>query len=271
MTTRLNPLKTTRSGRLATTDAIAPSHDPETPDDLETEEPETGPLRRCIVTRERQPKERMIRFVVGPDRTIVPDLACKLPGRGIWLSASGDVLLSGSTSPGSMIPGSTIGPGSARDGGRQLTKAFARAARGPVSVPPDLHERLIAALSRRIQDTLGLARRAGQAVAGFEKAREWVRVQQARVIVQASDGSPAERARFLSGLDPALAVIDPLPATALGHIFAREHTVHVAVSTGRLAEALLLDAGRISGLRRLTETGPGRMTRLGHEEAGANG
>src|ERR1700685_441932 len=56
------------------------------------DEPETGPLRRCILTRQRLPKERMIRFVVGPDRQIVPDLAAKLPGRGIWLSASADVL-----------------------------------------------------------------------------------------------------------------------------------------------------------------------------------
>ena len=45
--------------------------------------PETGPLRRCAVTRERLPKERMIRFVIGPDRTVVPDLAERLPGRGI--------------------------------------------------------------------------------------------------------------------------------------------------------------------------------------------
>src|SRR5579859_3654258 len=63
-------------------------------DEADEAEPETGPLRRCIVTRERLPKERMIRFVVGPDRQIVPDLAAKLPGRGIWLSASWDVLQS---------------------------------------------------------------------------------------------------------------------------------------------------------------------------------
>jgi hypothetical protein len=53
------------------------------------DEPETGPLRRCVVTRERLPKERMIRFVVAPDRRLVPDLVATLPGRGIWLSAPG--------------------------------------------------------------------------------------------------------------------------------------------------------------------------------------
>ena len=49
--------------------------------DTDAEEPERGPLRRCIVTRERLPKERMLRFVLGPGGTLVPDLAGKLPGR----------------------------------------------------------------------------------------------------------------------------------------------------------------------------------------------
>ena len=155
--------------RRNTTDAVA-----ETADD----EPETGPLRRCIVTRERQPKERMIRFVVGPDRTLVPDLLATLPGRGIWLSAAGDVIETARAQGG-------------------LGRAFARAARGPVIVPPDLPAVLEAALVRRIGELLGLARRAGQAVAGFDKAREWLRSGRGRLILQASDGSAAERARFL--------------------------------------------------------------------------
>lgn len=138
-------------------------------------------------------------------------------------------------------------------------------------MPPDLHAMLIAALSRRITETLGLARRAGQAIAGFEKARDWMRTGQARAIVQAADGSAAERARFLSGIDPTIPVIDPLTADELGRIFGRDHVVHVAVATGRLAETLVHDAGRIGGLRRLTDAGTGRMTPSGHEEAGTNG
>ena len=135
---------------------------------------ETGPLRRCIVTRERLPKEQMIRFVVGPDRTLVPDLTATLPGRGIWLSARWDVLETARAQGG-------------------LGRAFARAARGPVIVPPDLPAVLEAALVRRIGELLGLARRAGQAVAGFDKAREWLRAGRGRLILQASDGSAAER------------------------------------------------------------------------------
>jgi uncharacterized protein len=202
--------------------------------ELTTEdEAETGPLRRCIVTRERLPKERMIRFVVGPDRTLVPDLAATLPGRGIWLSASGDV----------------IETARARGG---LGRVFARAVRGPVNVPLDLPVVLDAALVRRIGESLGLARRAGQAVAGFDKAREWLRSGRGRLVLQASDGSAAERARFLAGAGESVTVLDPLSTADLGRVFGRDHVVHVAISPGRLGERLAIDAARLNGLRRRT-------------------
>ena len=172
----------------------------------------------------------MIRFVVGPDRSIVPDLAATLPGRGIWLSARGDVLETARAQGG-------------------LGRAFARAARGPVIVPPDLRAGLEAALIRRIGELIGLARRAGQAVAGFDKAREWLRTGRVGLIVQASDGSAAERARFLSGAANSVAVWDPLPAAALGRVFGRDHVVHVAIAPGRLAGRLMVEAERLSGLR----------------------
>ena len=137
-----------------------------------TDEPETGPLRRCIVTRERLPKERMIRFVIGPDRQVVPDLAARLPGRGIWLSASrGCDTVASAGDEGRQKERQTGGSAD-----RHLARAFARAARGPVSLPSDLSGLLQAALVRRISEILGLTRRAGQAIAGFEKAREVLRL-----------------------------------------------------------------------------------------------
>ena len=189
------------------------------------DEPETGPLRRCVVTRQRLPKERMIRFVIGPDRMVVPDLTAKLPGRGIWLSAVGDVIETARTKG-----------------------AFAKAARGQVSVPPDLGSGLQVALARRIGETLGLARRAGQAVAGFVKAREWLDAGRAGLIVQARDGSGDERARFLGGRAAGLTVVTPLDGAQLGAIFGREHVVHVVVAPGRLAEVLRVEAERLAGL-----------------------
>jgi uncharacterized protein len=248
-------------------------------------EPETGPLRRCIVTRERLPKERMIRFVVAPDRRIVPDLAGRLPGRGIWLSASGDVLNWGGAQedkpPEHQARGSRQRDDKGPDGGRakekqgdgnnrHLARAFARAARGPVSVPPDLCVLLQTALIRRIGECLGLARRAGQAVAGYEKAREALRTGRYRLVLQASDGSEAERSRFLSGFGPDLTVIDPLPGDALGRIFGRDYVVHVAIAPGKLAESLVVEAGRLAGLKNGSARALGSARATGRETASVN-
>ena len=188
------------------------------------DDPERGPQRRCIVTRAQGDRGRMIRFVLGPDRQVVPDVAARLPGRGFWLSARADVL------------------DTARAKG-----AFARAARGPVSVPADLNGVLQAQLARRVSDHLGLARRAGQAVAGFAKAREWVQAGAAGLVVQASDGSEDERRRLLSGAE-SVAVAWPMDAAGLGAVFGRDQVVHVAIAPGRLAGMLLDEVLRLSGV-----------------------
>ncbi len=164
----------------------------------------------------------MIRFVLGPAREIVPDLAGRLPGRGMWLSARGDVLE------------------------RALSRgAFMRAARGPVTLPSDLRARIEDGLRARIRDLLGLARRAGQAVSGWQAGREWLQAGRAGLIVQASDGSPAERARFGGRGLPSVA---PLTAVELGGVFGRDHAVHVVVAPGRLADAIRAEAGRLAGI-----------------------
>ncbi len=171
----------------------------------------------------------MIRFVLGPERMVIPDLAARLPGRGFWLSPSADVIET-----------------AAKRG------AFARAARGPVILPPELATLLREGLTRRVTDMLGLARRAGQAVGGFAKARE--ALAKAGVVVQASDGSDEECRRLLSGSRD-VAVVRPLTAAALGAVFGRDHVVHVAVAQGRLAEALKAESFRLVGVT----TGSGTM------------
>ncbi len=166
----------------------------------------------------------MLRFAVSLDRVIVPDLTEKLPGRGMWLSARADVIETA-----------------------QKRGAFARGARGAVTVPADLVMMIDRGLSRRIAELLGVARRAGQVVAGFEKAREWLASGRAGLIVQASDGSVDERARFVGGRD--IPVASPLPGAELGAVFGRDRAVHVAVAKGRLAEAIAVEADRLAGLR----------------------
>lgn len=166
----------------------------------------------------------MIRFVVGPGAELVPDLDASLPGRGLWLSASRDVL-----------------ERAARSG------AFAKAARSPVQLPPDLRDRIEDALKRRIRDRVGFARRAGQAVAGWQVVKEWLAGGRVGLLVEAADGSPAERDRLRGSRD--VPVVTPLSAAELGGVFGRDHAVHVALAPGRLAETLRVDAGRLAGIR----------------------
>jgi predicted RNA-binding protein YlxR (DUF448 family) len=183
----------------------------------------------------------MIRFVVGPDRSIVPDLAAKLPGRGIWLSARADVLETARAKGG-----------------------FARAARGPVTVPADLVTMVRNGIVRRIIEFLGLARRAGQAVAGFEKAQALLRAGRAGLVVEAADGSADERARFLSGSPSGLRVVAPVEAAALGAVFGRDRAVHVAIVPGRLADALAEEAERLAGFAdRVFADGAVDLTKVG--------
>ncbi len=166
----------------------------------------------------------MLRFVAGPERQVVFDAAATLPGRGMWLSPRADVLEQ-----------------AIRRG------VFSRAARMPLTVPPDLADHVQAALNRRLTDLLGLARRSGAAVSGFEKAQDWLRANRAGLVVQAADGSPEERARFLAraGSVPVVAV---LSAATLGKIFGRTHTVHVILGPGRLARMIEIEARRLQGV-----------------------
>ena len=189
------------------------------PDD----EPEEGPQRRCLVRRECFPREHMLRFVVGPGDALVFDVTATLPGRGLWLSASADVIEK-----------------SLKQG------VFARAAKRHVAVPPDLALRVGSALRQRVVELCGLARRSGQAVAGFEKAREWLAAGKAALVCQALDGSAEERARFIGGRDVPVATV--LSAAELGRIFGREHAVHVVIAPGGLAGKLLNDVLRLAGV-----------------------
>ncbi|MGP1394063.1 MAG: RNA-binding protein [Inquilinaceae bacterium] len=185
-----------------------------------------GAERRCIATGLIAPKAALIRFVVAPDGTLTPDIDAKLPGRGLWVAADRAAL-----------------DKAVRKG------AFARAARMPVTVPEGLTARIEAMLTQRCADILGLARRAGIAVAGFEKAREWLVRGEAAVLIAARDGAPDGRGKLqrLAGTRP---VVAPLTAAEMGAAFGRDHAVHAAVGAGGLADRLLVEARRLDGLRR---------------------
>ena len=187
------------------------------------DEPERGPCRRCLITRAQGKREAMLRFVAAPGGELVFDPNATLPGRGLWLSADGNVIKS------------AVQRG-----------IFARATRRPLKLPEDLQAHVSTALTQRIIDLLGLARRSGAAISGFEKARAWLREDRGGLILQAADGSAEERDRFAGGSTiPRLTL---LSAATLGRIFGREQTVHVVITPGRLANMIEIEARRLQGV-----------------------
>jgi len=234
-----------RKGRLPTSEihqTQAPSPDSDIELDLIELDDEKGPQRRCIVSRESGNPEVMLRFVVAPDGTVVPDLAAKLPGRGIWLSAKRDVLETART--------------------RHL---FSRAARQPVKVPEDIAQVLVSGIEARLVQGLGLARRAGQALCGFVKCREWIAAGKAGLVIQGSGGSPDELRRLISGNNKV--PVRTLPAQMLATAFGREHAVYVVIAPGALAQRLMAEHERFLGLTDGLVPEP-RNERLGREQAG---
>jgi predicted RNA-binding protein YlxR (DUF448 family) len=184
------------------------------------------PERRCIVTGETGPKGGLIRFALGPDGQIVPDLAEKLPGRGMWVSADRAVL------------------------DKAAAKGFfQRAAKMPVQVPPGLTDLVEAALARRVVDTVSLARKAGLAVAGFEKVKGWLAEGRARVLLQASDGS--ERGKGKLWTPEGGRWFGCLTAAELGMAFGRDSVIHGALAAGGLSKRVVEEAAKLAGFRQI--------------------
>jgi predicted RNA-binding protein YlxR (DUF448 family) len=171
---------------------------------MPTETVAASPIRKCIVTGEELPPERMIRFVAGPSGEVVPDLARKLPGRGMWVKAERALV------------------GQARE--RRL---FAKAAKAAVKADEDLEDRIEWLLLERVLADLGRARRAGRAVAGFVRVEQMIGRQQAGLLIVAmeADGDGLSKLRA-TGL-PIERLAD---APALGRVFGRDQAVYVALS-----------------------------------------
>lgn len=181
------------------------------------------PRRRCLVTGEERPRTELVRFVVAPDGGVIPDVDGRLPGRGMWTAARRVAV--------------------AEAVARRL---FGRAAKQPVRTAPDLADQVEKLLRRRCIEGLGLARRAGQAVGGFERVREWQRQGKVGALVVAADAS-AEGRRKLGAEDAAVAT--GLRSEELGAAFGSEALSYVALAPGKLAERIAVDIARLAGFR----------------------
>lgn len=183
------------------------------------------PERRCIATGEVQPKRGLIRFGVSLEGVIVPDVLEKLPGRGVWVAADRAALET------------AVEKG-----------LFARAAKQAVTVPETLVADVEALLVRRLIDGVSMARKAGRAIAGYEKVRDWLGKEEVRILFQASDGSERGKSK-LHAPGGRGSYFEVLTASELGLSFGRERVIHAALGHGGLTERIREDAIRLSGVR----------------------
>ncbi len=170
----------------------------------------------------------MIRFVLSPEGEVACDLAEKLPGRGVWVTARRDAV-------------ETV----------LRKRLFSRGFKCPTTAPDDLAGMLETLLTRRAVESLSLARKAGQAIAGFEKVRE--ALGKADSLMQASDGAPdgKKKLRRASADEDGeeLPVDETLTQAELGLAFGRDYVIHVALMKGGAAARVRRDCARLRGFR----------------------
>jgi hypothetical protein len=212
---------------------------------------ESGPRRRCIASREVRSRAELVRFVVGPSGVVVPDLEGRLPGRGLWLRADRDIVT--------------------RAARKNL---FAKAAGAAVTVPDGLVEQVERLLARRCLELLGIACRAGQAVAGFEKVHGWLAADRVGLLLAASDGGADARRKLAGVTRREVPLTTAFSGAELAGALGRGAAVaHVAVASGRVAERLAQEAKRLAGLRGtgLQGAGAGGMPQAADGDFGGGG
>jgi uncharacterized protein len=190
-------------------------------------------VRLCAVSRTQRPVEDLVRFVLGPDGTIVPDLARRLPGRGVWVEARRQALAEA-----------------------VRRKVFARSLQQPVTVPGELPDQVAQLMARRLAEAISLANKAGQLVAGFAKVEEMIAAERAVVLIQAADGSAGGVAKLARKFEALLgperaaeATVAELPGEQLDLAIGRSNVVHAAASGGGAAQRILEEARRLRRYR----------------------
>ncbi len=184
--------------------------------------------RKCIVTGEVTPVTGLIRFVVGPENTVYPDILGKLPGRGMYVSATRAVL---------------------EEAGRGQ---FSRSAKQAVTVPDGLVDEGERQLGSKAIKMISLDRKARRAVCEFEQVKGWLAGGgRVRVLLQASDGSERGKAKVWS--PEGARYFGCFTSEELGLAFGRGHAIHCALSGGKLSERVVHEAARLRGLREATK------------------
>jgi uncharacterized protein len=196
-----------------------------------------GTERFCAATRTVKPVAEMIRFVVSPDGAAVPDLKRRLPGRGIWITATRQALRTA-----------------------VARKVFARGFKREVRVTPDFVDATERLLERAALDALAIARKAGSVAIGFAKVESAIARDPVVGVLHAGEAAPdggrklasALRRRFADSADR-IAVINTLTSAQLDLALGRPNVIHAALLAGPASETFL---ARVARLDRFRADGP---------------
>jgi uncharacterized protein len=184
--------------------------------------------RRDIVSGTVMPDSRLMRFAADPDGNVVPDASAKLPGRGLWVASTRAAITTAVEK-----------------------KLFSRAAKATATA--DLADRAEKALVTRMLGDLGIARRSGQLLLGFDNVlRGLESPKPPKVLIEAFDGAADGKRKLYAAahrMELKCVVIESLTSAELGLALGRENVIHAAVQPGGLADRLTFDAERLSGFR----------------------
>lgn len=193
---------------------------------------EDGPERTCIVTREKASPETLVRFVVGPDGQVVPDIRRRLPGRGVWVSARRDHVVQA-----------------------VRKQAFARGFKAKVAVPAELPDLVDDLLARDALQSLAMANKAGLVTTGFAKVEAALLAGGVACLVHAIDGSAdgtrkldaaARRACEGGKIVPSIVVF---ASQQLDLALGRTNVIHATLAEGQASHAFLTRCRRLTGYR----------------------
>lgn len=194
-------------------------------------EPPADGIRRCALTRVHRPRAELIRFVLGPDGTIVPDLKEKLPGRGVWLTAAHDTVE-----------------------GAVRRKVFARALKAATKVPEGLATLVDRLLAEAALGALALANKAGEAVFGHVKVEEALAGGRVLALVHAreaaEDGCRKLDGKARNAASRTIPIVRAFSADELGLATGRTNVIHAALIQGGAAGRFLAAASRVARYRK---------------------
>ncbi|HKS20522.1 MAG TPA: RNA-binding protein [Bradyrhizobium sp.] len=182
-------------------------------------------VRMCAVSREVRPIDELIRFVVSPEGVVVPDLKRKLPGRGLWVSASRRAVAEAVRR-------------------NQFSRGFKRDVRAAKTLPEDTENLLV----RAVIEALAMAAKAGQVVSGFGKVEDALGQSQIAALLHASDGA-ADGIRKLDaiarqrdgniGKSPDFPILSVLNSAELDLALGRSNVIHAALLAGPASKTFL--------------------------------